>query len=117
MGDLGDFDKLSEEAHAGLRSIDPWNYTSLVDARRAAVGFLKEWGVVLDGDARKAADKARELYEKEVKALEPLLDAKRADKQDWSHAALRREIEALTKARDLEAKAIAQIEKALAAAE
>ena len=117
IGDLRNYDKLSPDAQKGLKGIDPWNYLSLVDARRAAVGFLKEWGVVLDGDARKAVDEARELHEQEVKTLEPLVEAKRSETKDWSDAARRREIEALTKARDLEAKAIGRIEKALASVE
>ena len=117
IGDLRGFDKLSPEAQRGLKGIDPWNTLSLADARRAATGFLKEWGLVLDGDAREAVDQARELYEQEVKALEPLVEAKRSATKDWSEAARTREAEALTKARGLEAEAIAQIEKAIASVE
>jgi hypothetical protein len=115
IGDLRDYDSFDDETRKALFEIDPWNYTTLHDARKAAVSFLKDWGVVLEGDARTAAERAAELYESETKVLEPLLEEKRADAevQDWSADSRQKEIEILTEARQIEAKAIGQLEKAL----
>jgi hypothetical protein len=109
IGDLRKYDALGENARKGLEGIHPWNYTSLVDARRAAVAFLKEWGTLLDGEPREAVDRARERYEQEVKALEPF----EPREPDWATAARGLTIEALTEARKLESQAMAELEKAL----
>jgi hypothetical protein len=113
IGDLQETDALSEDARKALESIHPWNYMSLVDARRAAVAFLKEWGILLDGEARAAGDRARELYGKEVEVLEALETGMRDQKPDGSEATRRLAIEALAEARKLETQAIAGLEKAL----
>lgn len=116
IADLRNHDSFDEETKKAMFGIDPWNYTTLYDARKAAVGFLKDWGVVLAGDAHEALNRAAELYERETKTLEPLLQEKRADAelQDWSSASRQQEIDILTQARETESKAIAEIEKALA---
>lgn len=113
--DLQEFDNLTEEAQKGLVGIDWWNYTSLHDARKAAAKFLKEWSYILDGEKQQALKRAVELYEQEVKVLEPLLEDKQnpGEEQDWSKKALLKEIEILTEALKLESEAIAEIEKAL----
>ena len=117
IADLRGFGALSDEAQKGLHGIDGWNYTSLHDARKAAVQFLKDWATVLDGESRAALGRAGALYEEEVKLLEPLVPEKRKmpDVADWSEEAREREVEILAQARSLEAQAIGEIEKALAA--
>lgn len=113
--DLQGFDTLTEETQKALIGIDWWNYTSLYDARKAAVEFLKDWSNVLDGERQQALGRAMVLYEQETKVLEPLLADKResGEEQDWSAEARLREIEVLTEALKLESRAIAEIESAL----
>ena len=114
--DLRGYDSFDEETRKAMFGIDPFNYTSLYDARKAAVSFLRDWGVVVRGEAREALNRAAELYEQETKVLEPLLQEKRADPevQDWSADSRQKEIDVLTQAREVEAKAIAELEAALA---
>ena len=112
--DLRELDSLPEKAQEGLKGLDPWNYVSLHDARKTATPFLKQWGGILDGHARQAVEKAASLYRQETQLLKPLLEAKRAEKKDWSKEMREREIEILTKARSLEAQAIEEIGKVLA---
>jgi len=120
--DLRNYDKLSAKTQAAMSGVDPFVYVSLHDARRAARAFLNEWSGLLDGEARQALEKASELYEEEIKVLQPLLAGKQAACENGpqeNKASLRevrlREIEVLTKARKTEASAITQMEKALAA--
>ena len=77
--------------------------------------FLKLWGTVFEGEAREAVERAAELYEEDTKTLEPLLEEKRADIQllDWSADSRQKEIDVLTQAREIESKAIAELERAL----
>jgi hypothetical protein len=113
--DLQGFDAFTEETQKRLIGIDPWNYTSLYDARKAAAGFLKDWSVVLDGERQQALKRAMELYEQETRVLESLLADKRksGEEQDWSEEARLREIDILTEALKLESEAIAEIENSL----
>jgi hypothetical protein len=115
IADLRNFDSLDDGTKKAMLGIDPWNYTVLYDSRKAAVSFLKDWGTVLDGEAREALERTAELYEREATALEPLVQEKRADAevQDWSADSRQKQIDVLTEARDIEAKAIAELEKAL----
>ncbi|MGD8239920.1 MAG: hypothetical protein PVH68_15295 [Armatimonadota bacterium] len=114
IGDLRRYDGLSDDAKAAMSGLDSWNYTSLHDARQAAAKFLRDWGILLDGDAHAALERAAQLYEQESEALETLLADRRAAKkaEDWSEEARRREADILTQAIRLETEAIAAIEKA-----
>lgn len=102
-----------------------WNFSSLEDARWAAVRFLKDSAAVLEGEAAAAAERAAALYEQEAKLLTSVLDAKDAflgpwsgkDIQAWTDDARRREQEILSQAREIESAAIAEMEAALAALE
>lgn len=113
--DIGRFEKLPAKTRKQLRDLDAWNYLALHDARTAAGSFLRDWGRLLDGEAGEALRKAAEIYERQAKALEPLVKDRReaAGERDWSEAARQKEIEVLTEARKLDAAAIAEIEKAL----
>jgi hypothetical protein len=117
--DLHCFDRMSADTRNRLRRLDQWNLTALVDARKNARMFLADYARLLGGDAQQALKTAGELYQREVEALQSI-DKDRTDKQrgpeSWTEAARNREIEALTAARQLEAGAIAAIEKALGAA-
>lgn len=115
IGDLRSFGKLDAKAQDALRGLDGWNYVSLHDARRAAVQFLKDWARIMDGEARKALERAAELYDKEAEALKGLVEDKDkpAKQRDGSQAAREKEIAVLREARKLDAAAIAEIEKAL----
>ncbi len=117
IGDLGGFEGLSDDARKGLVGLDPWVWTTLRDARAAGVQFLRDWATVVDGEAREALGRAAGLYDEEVKVLDALLGEKRKAEaeQDWSEAARQGEIEALSQARELEGKAVAELGAALAA--
>ena len=121
IADLQAFDGLSAEDRQGLSGLDPWVYTQMCDARKAAVRFLNDWSCLTDGAAHDALGRAEALYQQEVEVLEPLLVAKReaVEAQDgaaeWPAADRDVEIAALTQALELERDAIAELERALAA--
>jgi hypothetical protein len=117
IGDLRECGSYNDEARKALSGLDPWVFTQLHDARKAAAKFLKDWSVILDDEGREALEKAAALYQEEVDTLDTLLPTKRDEEgtgADLSAESREREIEVLTQARDLEAKAIEQVEKALA---
>lgn len=117
--DLHAFDSMSADTRDRLHRLDQWNLTSLVDARKNARMFLAGYARLLSADAQQSLKTAEELCQKEVEALQPI-DKDRKDKQrspeSWTAAERSREIEALIAARQVEANAIAAIEKALGAA-
>ncbi len=111
--DLGRFDALTPDDRASLFSLDPWVFTSLIDARRAAATFLREWSIVLDGEPREAMRRAAGLYEDEARALSAFLPERKpiAKLEDWTEESRRKEMDVLTQARGLEASAIAELAK------
>ena len=113
--DLGAYDTLPDETKKRLMDLDDWCLTALLDARKAAVSFLRDWATALDPEPRDALKRAADQYQQEVKALEALVAAQRAVEKGaaWSKPARQRRIDALTEARRLDAAAIAEIEKAL----
>jgi|GEM_PF-888442 len=117
--DLEAFDSMPADTRANLHRLDQWNLLSLVDARRSARVFLADYGRLIQGDVRQALTAAEELYQREVDALQPLAKERTGrprSPDNWTADERRREIEALTTARQTEAEAIAAIERALQAA-
>jgi len=116
IDDLHGYDKLSEEARGGLRGLHGWNLSSLADARRAAVQFLIDWSQLADGKAAEAMRRAAELYGKEAEALGPVVQSgsSGAKRPAWPRQARAKAADALREAKRLEARAIAELEKAAA---
>jgi len=119
--DLADADHYPAETKKALFGLAPWNYAALYDARKAAMPFLRDWSLAVDGGAREALQRAAGLYEKEVKVLEPVLAERKAGEvhggetmEEWFAKGRVREAEALTQALQLESSAMAEIERALA---
>lgn len=99
------------ESVAGLpegerRQRDDWGflYISLVDARQAAVAFLKNGSALPQGESRRAVEHAAAIYDSEVAMLR---------EKGWGAPEQRGET--LAAACELEADAIAQVQSALAA--
>lgn len=107
----------SDETRQGVLSLDAWNYQTLHHARWAAVEFLGDWSRLLTGPARTALEQARELYQQEVKVLEPLLETKpQGERQHYPPAEREQTITVLTAAQQLETEAVAACRRALVAA-
>jgi len=117
IADLRRYDDLDAAGQKALRALDPWVFRSLLDARRTASKFLDDWSILVAGEAREALQRAAEQYGKLTTLLEPLREQKKRPEaeQDWSPAARDKQAAALAKARALDAAAVAEIEKALAA--
>jgi len=113
IDDLQKYDEYSDEIKKSMRGIDPWNYQSLMDARKAAIGFLKDWSIVLNAGSRQALENAAKIYEEEIKILESLAQDKRSDGENWLGEARAQEIDVLMKAREFESRAIGEMEKAI----
>jgi RNA polymerase sigma-70 factor (ECF subfamily) len=116
MADIEGAEELSEEDLDQLRSVTWWNFTTIHDARKTAVTYLREIAEELGGEAVEALGRAADIYAEEVK----LFDAAAAEPQvfigsaeGWTDDAGRREREVLTRAIELEEKAIAEIERVL----
>lgn len=124
IGDVSAADSFTEEEREWLFYVNWWNFLSLVDARRAAVTYIRKHAALLDGDSRQAVTRAADLYEQELQLLQPILSTHEAflgkwsgkSPADWTSEVRQREIELLTRARQLDAAAIAEIEKASASA-
>ena len=112
--------RLDGEERQALSGLDPWVYTQLHDARKAAAPFLKDWSCLADGEALLALQRAGELYEQECDTLDELLSGKREAMRDDAPLdadECAREAEVLAEALELERAAIGEIEKALDALE
>ena len=112
-------EELSQEERELLRSVGRWNFTTMHDARKAAVTYLTESADVLGGEAGEALRRAAERYGEGVK----LLDGAAAEPhvfegsvEGWTVEVRGRERDVLSRAVELEEKAIAEIEGVLAAA-
>ena len=117
IADLRRYGAMPEETRDKLRSLDPWVYTHLLDARRAATSVLPLWGQAVGGEAGAALERARAAYESECKLLEPFLPAKRpvGPEGEWTLAAIDREVAVLEQAQALETEAVTALEAALRA--
>lgn len=121
--DLAGHDKWDEEQRKGLFFANWWNYEALADARKSAAEFLGARTDVLSGPAADAVKRAAETYAKEAKLLGPVCDKRGVffgpwsgkKQEDWTAAVRQREQAVLAEARKLEASAVAEMAKALAA--
>jgi hypothetical protein len=117
--DIGEAEELSQEERELLRSVGLWNFTTMHDARKAAVSYLTESADVLGGEAGEALRGAAERYGGEVKLLDGAAEEPHVfdeSVEGWSVEVRGREREVLSRAVELEEKAIAEIEGVLAAA-
>jgi len=70
-----DLDAMPEEERERFRALNHWVWVSMLDARRAAVAYLRERAPLLDGDARAALEGAADTYEAIVARLQAPIDA------------------------------------------
>jgi hypothetical protein len=122
LDDLSIVDSLTQKEKETLFFVSWWNFTSLVDARNAAVSFLWENATLLSERAAHFISKTAALYEQEAKSLEGasfinhetfLGPWSGKSIKDWTADVRKRECEILTEARRLENIAITEIEKVL----
>jgi RNA polymerase sigma-70 factor (ECF subfamily) len=118
LADIGRSEELSEEDLDQLRTVTWFNFTTIHDARKTAVTYLRESAELLGGEAAEALGRAADIYAEEVE----MFDAAAAEPQvflgsaeGWTADAGRREREVLSRAIELEERAIAEIERALEA--
>ena len=121
MDDLSKVDQFSEDEKAQLFGIGWFNFDTMVDARHAAVAFLRGGAALVNADAREALERAAALYEQEAKVLDAPFAEKNAflgpttggSMVDWSDEMRRRERAILTQAREISAAAIAELDQVL----
>jgi hypothetical protein len=120
--DLSQVDPLTQDQKENLFFVSSWNFKSLFDARQAAVSFLEDGASILEGDGRRALERAAGLYEQEVEFLRPPLEKTEVffclggkPLKDWSRDVRQREGEILSQCREREGAAVGEIESALAA--
>ncbi len=118
MADIGRSEEFSEEDLDQLRSVTWWNFTTIHDARKTAVTYLREIAEELGGEAAEALGRAAGIYAEEVE----MFDAAKAEPhvfggsgEGWTGEVRRRERETLSGAIEVEERAIAEIERALEA--
>jgi hypothetical protein len=118
--DIGRAGDLSETDRNQLFFCTWWNFDGLWDARKAAGPFLDDAAGALEGEGRAALLRAAALCRQELQALDAAKDAflgpwTGKNVAAWSPEVRQREQAVLAEARKVEAAAIAEIEKALAA--
>jgi len=117
INDLGEASGFTPEEQGNLCFVSRWSFSSMHDARKAAVTFLREHAPLLKDTAAQAVLRAAEIYEREVELLDSASASKDAfvssDVGQWSPEMRQREIEILTRAKEIEEEAIAEIERAL----
>jgi len=96
-----------------------WTFDGLWDARKAAAAFLDAAAETFEGDGRAAVERAAALYREDAAALEAaqgdfLGPWTGKNVADWSAEVRSREQAVLLKACEIEGRAIAELEKALA---
>ncbi len=111
--DLMRAEELSAEHIEGLQFLNGFVYTSLKDARKAAVVFLKDNAKLVKADAHESLERAADIYAQEV----ALLEASQRDLSfdDWRPESQSRTRSVLLDACSMEAQAITAIVEALAA--
>jgi len=112
IADLNEAEQFTPEEKGQLCSVGWWNYSTLHDARMAAVAFLHDNAALLL-DLARAAD----LYRKETNLLASAFanrDAFTNSADNWTAEMRQRERDILTRARAIEEEAISFLEKALA---
>jgi hypothetical protein len=96
--------ELSPEEQSGLEGAMGFVFVSLIDARRAAVAFLRDHAGLLDGHARECIVRAADAYERMAEMLSAA---------DWDDSAARTAL--LEEAERLDGEAVSELEVALAA--
>ena len=125
IGDIAAAETLTEEERKQLFMVNWWNFEALADARAPATKFVRDHVELLGLEAEKALRRAAALWEQELATLAPAFSQHDAflgpwtdmSIEDWTPEVRARERELLTQARDLDAKALAEIAKALALAD
>lgn len=121
--DIGDAGSLTDKERELLFFVSWWNFSSLVDARDAAVIYLRERAPLLENEGAAALQRAADLYQEETGLLRTAYAQKDAflgpwsgkGVADWTPAVCQREQQLLTRAAALENQAVAEIAKVLAA--
>ncbi len=119
MQDLDAADALPEDKKDAFFRLNGWNYRSWKDARAVAVTFMEGRASLLNEEARDALMRAARLYQEELDYLANWEKTHRSWSVEsvdaWTDAVRNGQRESLSIARRNEIKAIAEIEKALAA--
>jgi hypothetical protein len=124
LADLEAADTLSAGDRERLFGVSWFHYDILYGARCSAAAFLTENAALLKGKARAAIAQAAALYQQECALLDSAWERQDAflgpwtskhSIAEWTPAIQRRERAILAEARQLEAAAIGQIERALSA--
>ena len=116
MRDLDRFDELDAETQGTLFFLDGWVLWTLVDARKAAITFLRAHAGALEENAGQAIERAARTYQHEIEIMRPLqaLRQEIPNVADWPEEARRQASEVLAEVYQAEAQAIANLEAALA---
>jgi RNA polymerase sigma factor (sigma-70 family) len=113
--DIGRHDEWTEKERESLFFVSWWCFTSLVDARAAAVTFLRNYLDVVPPRNREALARAISLYQEEIDLLAPPSFERKEvflgpwtgkSQADWTPEVRRREQELLMRAAKTEASAI-----------
>ena len=117
IADLRRYGAMPDQTREKLRSLDPWVYGHLYDARRAATSILPLWARATGGNAASALERARAAYASECEVLAPFLPPKRpaSPEGEWTPADVDREIGILELALALETEAAGELEQAVRA--
>ncbi len=115
--------KLEEADQKKLFQPSWWTFCVLADARMQASVYLRSIAPLFEGEAKAAIERAAEIYGQSAAVLGPVFGAKDAffgpwsgkSIADWTDAVRTREVAILVRSRELDAQAIAEIEKAIAA--
>jgi hypothetical protein len=112
IGDLSSIQTLSEQQRQKLFFVSWWNFTSLADARRAAVEFVARYAPATKAAFAEEAD----LFDSVVRSKDAFLGPWTGKKfEDWTDSIRHRECDVLTRALEIEQRAFTAIEKSLRA--
>ena len=117
--DIAGAGEFTDEQRGFLCFVSWWTYSSLYDALQAAVTFLRGNASLLSSEGEAALERAGKLYEEEVALLGSALsrkDAFRREAEQWTEAMRQREQEILSQAREIEGRAVSELEAAAAVA-
>jgi hypothetical protein len=116
QADLAEVDELSADERRVLGRVSSFNFTTIRDARKAAVTYLRAAAEELGGGAAEALARAADIYEEEVALFEAAVSEPHVFAgagEEWTAEVRRRERETLSRAIKLEEEAISQIERVL----
>jgi RNA polymerase sigma-70 factor (ECF subfamily) len=117
LNDVGLAGAFTAEQRAKLFCCSRWVFLTLFDARKEAAAFLRENAPLLPSAAQPAAQRAAEIYDQQVRFMtsHPSRIMPGGDAKDWAPEVRARQIEFLAEVRRLDAAAVAEIEKSVAA--